>query len=434
VVKHSIPIIALLLFAGCSVDPDANPGQHCEETAECPLGRVCYRNYCVLGNPTDDGGPGDTGRVDTGFDGGPGIDATIPDTGPCTVGEPCSTGMPGICNPGLTTCDDQTPCVAVTSSKAEVCNLADDDCDGDIDEEWDLLTDERHCGACNDPCGTGLECCGGRCTNVATSTTHCGSCGFPCAGDTCCGGDCFDTTTSTTHCGACGESCGPNEICCGDRCADLQTDEEHCGACTGPDVACDNGELCCGGTCALPGSNECQGCLQTCPGGTDCCQGSCVDLTSNADYCGSCTNDCTGGTPQCCGGQCEANDVDHCNGCAPCAPGELCCSTGCEANDAANCRSCGNSCTAGQTCCPNNPAPMPACAFLQIDTLNCGGCGITCGTNQICDVGHCCNSNERWCDNTCRNLAEDDDNCGECGNRCRLLGILFSCNGGSCTL
>lgn len=54
---------------------------------------------------------------------------------------------------------------------AETCNAADDDCDGEVDEDFDLTTD-AHCGACGNDCGAlpGVEaalCEGGACVVVA---------------------------------------------------------------------------------------------------------------------------------------------------------------------------------------------------------------------------------------------------------------------------
>lgn len=46
----------------------------------------------------------------------------------------------------------------------EVCNVLDDDCDGRIDNGFDLMNDATHCGSCATRCGGSTRrCCGGVC-------------------------------------------------------------------------------------------------------------------------------------------------------------------------------------------------------------------------------------------------------------------------------
>jgi hypothetical protein len=46
----------------------------------------------------------------------------------------------------------------------ETCNALDDDCDGKVDNGFDLLTDVNHCGACAIRCtGAARRCCTGVC-------------------------------------------------------------------------------------------------------------------------------------------------------------------------------------------------------------------------------------------------------------------------------
>ena len=67
---------------------------------------------------------------------------------PCNSGQSCSTGLPGVCEAGTTDCTSGAPnCVPIIQpgSQPELCNGLDDDCDGDIDNGFDV----------GQPCGDG---------------------------------------------------------------------------------------------------------------------------------------------------------------------------------------------------------------------------------------------------------------------------------------
>ena len=55
----------------------------------------------------------------------------------------------------------------VTNGGRERCDGADNDCDGEVDEDFDLAADPAHCGACDAPCeapdNAGVACQDGRC-------------------------------------------------------------------------------------------------------------------------------------------------------------------------------------------------------------------------------------------------------------------------------
>src|SRR5258705_9257571 len=54
------------------------------------------------------------------------------------IGEPCSTGNPGICGPGTLHCAGGVLlCFSNTGPKTEVCNRLDDDCNGVVEEAVD---------------------------------------------------------------------------------------------------------------------------------------------------------------------------------------------------------------------------------------------------------------------------------------------------------
>jgi hypothetical protein len=88
-------------------------------------------------------------------------------------------------------------------------------------------------------------------------------------------------------------------------------------------------------------------------------------------------------------------------------------------------------CPDDQTCCPNG------CKDLENDDVNCGECGFECDLDQICQRGYCrtpecmpeCLSSQYCCRGECVYLAGDRNNCGGCGNVCHES---LNCVGGIC--
>lgn len=395
-----------------------------------------------------------------------GFDDDVPGLGEaCTVDTFAGTEVFGVCREGSFACSEGELVCLPAPVGVEICNLLDDDCDGDEDDGVDTSADAANCGACFTTCdGATDTCCAGGCTDtrsdldncgdcgttceapggtpaccevagegecvdLAFDEAHCGGCGDPCdGGDTCCGGGCTDTETDEANCGACGVSCGGNEQCCGGTCVDLD-DPDHCGAC---ETACDSDELCCEGGVAglecVPAATEgsCGGCGVSCAGdGTQpaCCDlgagvGACFDLAAgDVENCGACGNECDGVAPVCCtGGDDEgfcadsASDPLHCGGCGNACVGTdpACCASGGVGgcvdldDDEANCGECGETCTGdADACCAGG------CRDLDADPDHCGACGVACVGDASC------------CGGTCVDLTvADDENCGGCGVSC----------------
>lgn len=142
-------------------------------------------------------------------------------------GQPCDTGLPGICSAGVRACSTQEgvegECVQqIQPEQKEVCDELDNDCDGEVDE---------------DSCPPHQICKDGNCIQGCSPTE------FPCPGDLVC----------VTE----GPAAG---FCVDPKCAD---------------VDCPPGMVCRSGECVGGCSNV------VCPGDEECVLGRCVDLCSN---------------------------------------------------------------------------------------------------------------------------------------------------------
>ncbi|HET8937181.1 MAG TPA: hypothetical protein VFN67_27255 [Polyangiales bacterium] len=142
-------------------------------------------------------------------------------------GETCTrTSGFGPCGEGRLDCvdgKDALECVRSESSPdVEACNDQDDDCDGQIDEAFDISSDRANCGSCGHACVSSELCCGGLCVAMtAAAASGCPSCSteHPCAATaSCCGGACRDLERDRRHCGACGHSCEQAQRCCAGEC------------------------------------------------------------------------------------------------------------------------------------------------------------------------------------------------------------------------
>ena len=366
----------------------------------------------------------------------------------------------------------------------EVCDLADNDCDGQADEglcdDGNACTDDI-CGATGDclhlnneqPCDDGSvctlidQCSGGGCTGGTPKPCDDGK---PCTLDLC---------DALTGCYATNQQ---NGVACedGDGCTTGDLCQE--GVClSGPADGCDDGDLCtldtCQGGCKHVPENPCD---DGNPCTDDACQPSQCVNTPNVNPCDDdsvCTKQdhCTGGlcvgsAPLACddGNPCTDNQCDAIGGCSypkntgPCEDGnactgpDKCLNGGCINGDAVSCED-GDPCTADSCspfsgckhapqnlCSDGNPCtndvctPFVGCQFLP-NTNSCDD-QSKCTTGDQCQGGSCagtgtinCNDGNVCTDDLCnpsfgcywsKNTADCED-----GSVCTSGD---SCVGGSC--
>jgi len=100
------------------------------------------------------------------------------------AGESCDTGEPGVCAHGITTCSaDTIECVPLFAPTEEMCDRADNDCDGEIDEDTSCH-DDIVAGCEGVTCPAGEVCISGLCADPCQDV-ECGD------GEVCRGGLCF---------------------------------------------------------------------------------------------------------------------------------------------------------------------------------------------------------------------------------------------------
>jgi MYXO-CTERM domain-containing protein len=198
-------------------------------------------------------------------------------------GQPCDTGQPGVCGPGLTQCTTQgIQCGGLTGPTNETCDGLDNNCDGATDE--------------GDICPAGFVCDKGTCVG------ECGGGEFVCPPElVCSGGYCVDPLCA-------GVTCPTGEVCVAGVCKTPCTDvvcpygqECRVGVCVDPcsAVTCEANQVCDKGICLPncacfpcasgyecdPGPGLCipAGCLGvSCPAGTHCDGGNCLDNCAGA--------------------------------------------------------------------------------------------------------------------------------------------------------
>ncbi|MFK7985035.1 MAG: MopE-related protein [Sandaracinaceae bacterium] len=261
--------------------------------------------------------------------------------------------------------DAQSGDACVPSGGEEECNEIDDDCDGFVDEDFDLDTDGRHCGSCDNSCaltGAQSECAAGSCEFLRCFDGFSDLNEDPSDG---CEYRCFESNGGAEACDSIDNDCDGET----DEEFDFDNDGMNCGRCG---QVCAffrvDAAACTEGTCAFDPGDCTTGFLDVNGTQSDGCEFECTPAADPTEICNGLDDDCDATTD-------EGFNLDA---------------------DIANCGRCGRVCSfpnATPQCttgtCGFNPATDCDAGFSDRDGIQLNGCEFECtptaDPTEICD-------------------------------------------------
>jgi hypothetical protein len=329
----------------------------------------------------------------------------VTDDGGMGSGSGSGSGSNGSGSNGVT-CDP-------TQGHPEQCNGADDDCDGAIDETFDLQSDRNNCGTCGNVCnknGAQTTCNAGACeitacfpgfSDVNGDTTG------PYAQSDGCEYQCFNSNNGVEACDGVDNNCNGTT----DEGFATQADVNNCGACNHVCEFFKATPHCTASMCEFDPQTDCNAGYHDIDGmQANGCEYQCNNTNNGVEACDLVDNNCNGAVDE---GFNFTNDVNNCSRC-----GFVC--TFPHATP---------SCTL--SVCMFNPTTDCEAGFVDANGKQLDGCEYQCsqtnGGIEICDGK----------DNDCNGVADDNtiDEGGSCAatgvpqGACIANGVLTCSNG-----
>ncbi|MBM4320912.1 MAG: hypothetical protein FJ125_13400, partial [Deltaproteobacteria bacterium] len=286
----------------------------------------------------------------------------------------------------------------------EICDGADNDCNGVVDDGYDLQEDAEHCGACGRACmlrHAEAGCTLGRCVIASCEPGFHDEDGEPLTG---CEATCRRSNGGVEACD------GEDNDCDGltDEDFDLQGNLRHCGRC---DHVCRFDH-------AVPRCLDGRCVIQRCEEGwsdqgdpADGCETPCVVSNGGTEICDGRDNDCNGVVDD---GFDLSQDVD-------------------------NCGQCGRECRVanGEAGCGEGDCLIVACepGFIDADRRYANGCETSCVPDE--DPFEACDGRDNDCNGLVDeiwDLTSDPFHCGSCGRVCAFANAVGGCVRGECVI